>query len=195
MVSGRHLQAAALLLEAQQLKAQAQQDANLILEDARQQAQQLRLAAGQAAHDTATQELRAAANALTAAAHALATSAASQTTSLACAIAHAILNTELTINPQHIFHLAAQTLAHARIEPSVAIELNPLDAALIRQHLTPIAAAADFTGAITLIERPSLPRASVRVHALHGIYDGAPAARIAQFEAALLAHTPPPSTS
>lgn len=109
---------------------------------------------------------------------------------LAVRIAGAILRAELTADPRRVTELAAHTLAHARREAAVAIELHPEDAALVRDSLGEVVAAARFEGTVRVIDRASLPRGSVRLHAVDGVKDGSLETRLAELERRLLEGRP-----
>jgi flagellar biosynthesis/type III secretory pathway protein FliH len=109
---------------------------------------------------------------------------------LAVRIAGAILRAELTADPGRVIELAAHTLAHARREAAVAVEMHPEDAAFIRDALGHVVAAAGFHGTVRVIDRASLARGSVRLHAVDGVRDGSLETRLAELERKLLEGRP-----
>ena len=109
---------------------------------------------------------------------------------LAVRIAGAILRAELTADPGRVIELAAHTLAHARREAAVAVEMHPEDAAFIRDALGEVVAAAGFQGTVRVIDRASLARGSVRLHAVDGVRDGSLETRLAELERKLLEGRP-----
>ena len=105
-------------------------------------------------------------------------------------IAGAILRAELTADPSRVTELAAHALAHARRESAVAVEMHPEDAAIVRDALGEVAAAARFEGMVRVIDRASLARGSVRLHAVDGVRDGSLETRLAELERKLLEGRP-----
>jgi len=160
----------------------AHRDAKLIIDDARAQAALIRAQAEKITYNQAAHDLVCLVDNLRSAVQAWNANAAAESTAIAFAIARSLLRAELTANPEHVAQLAAQALAHARHAPAVALELHPQDAALLAPHLATIATAANFSGSVTIIQSPTLPRASVRIHTADGTYDGSLAVRLAQLE-------------
>lgn len=109
---------------------------------------------------------------------------------LAVRIAGAILRAELTADPGRVTELAAQALAHVRREAAVAIELHPDDATLVRAALEQVTCAARFEGLLQVVDRATLPRGSVRLHAVDGVRDGSLETRLAELERKLLEGRP-----
>ncbi len=109
---------------------------------------------------------------------------------MAVRIAGSILRAELTADPRRVAELAAQALAHVRRETTVAIELHPEDAAIVRLALEQVVAAARFEGRLKVVDRATLPRGSVRLHAVDGVRDGSLEMRLAELERRLLEGLP-----
>ena len=68
--------------------------------------------------------------------------------------------------------------------------MHPEDAAIVRDALGEVAAAARFEGLVRVIDRASLARGSVRLHAVDGVRDGSLETRLAELERRLLEGRP-----
>ena len=113
-------------------------------------------------------------------------------------IAGALLKGELAVSPERIAELAAQTLARARHDPMVAIELHPDDAVIVSALHEDVTRAARHRGSMSVISNDRLARGSVILHTTQGAFDGSLATRLAELERMILqelASTPHKDTS
>ena len=94
-----------------------------------------------------------------------------RTLSLAKILAERLLGKTIALDPETIVSMAREVLVEARTARRVRLESNPLDAEVLRKHLSALGIGGPEGAVVEISESAELARGSLRVHTDLGTLD------------------------